>query len=168
MLTTTIPRPAPLVAATLDDGTPLDLGSLYSKGPVLVYFYPRSGTPGCTRQACNLRDNFSALTGKGVQVIGVSRDSVKAQAGFRAKQALPFRLVADKEGLMGEAFGVPRPTGNGYARMSFLVVGGMIVWVQQKARPDSQAADALAALEGLCSSSTATILHNGQHIQETL
>lgn len=149
MQTTTIPRPAPLVTATLDDGTPLDLGSLYSQGPVLVYFYPRSGTPGCTRQACNLRDNNAALASKGVQVLGVSRDSVKAQTSFREKQALPFRLVADKDGIVGDAFGVPRPTGNGYARMSFLVVGGIVVWVQEKARPDSQAADALAALERL-------------------
>lgn len=147
----TIGSTAPSANVTLDDGSLLDLALVYDKGPTLVYFYPKSGTPGCTRQACNLRDNFAALTDKGLQVVGVSRDSVKAQAGFRTKQNLPFRLVADKEGALGELFGVPRPTGNGYARQSFLVVKGKVVWLQRKAKPDSQAADALAALASFAS-----------------
>lgn len=131
----------------LDDGSLLDLARMYEAGPTLVYFYPKSGTPGCTRQACNLRDNFAALAEKGLQVLGVSRDSAKAQAGFRAKQDLPFRLVTDKDGFLGDLFGVPRPTGNGYARQSFLVINGKVAWVQRRAKPDSQAADALAALD---------------------
>jgi peroxiredoxin Q/BCP len=134
---------------TLDDASTLDLAALYAQGPLLVYFYPKSATPGCTRQACNLRDNFAELTRHGLQVLGVSRDSVTAQTGFRTKQALPFRLVADKEGTLGDAFGVPRPTGNGYARQSFLIVGGKVAWIQEKAKPDTQAADALAALKAL-------------------
>ncbi len=141
--------PAPAPSVILDDGSLLDLARLYAEGPTLVYFYPKSGTPGCTRQACNLRDNFATLTSKGLQVIGVSRDSVKAQAGFRAKQNLPFRLVADKDGLLGGLFGVPRPTGNGYARQSFLIVNGKVAWLQRKAKPDSQAADALSAFAAL-------------------
>jgi peroxiredoxin Q/BCP len=147
-----IGSPAPEVTAILDDGTGLPLAELYAKGPLLVYFYPKSGTPGCTRQACNLRDNFALLAEKGLQVLGVSRDSVSAQERFRLKQELPFRLVADKDGTLGTAFGVERPTGGGYARSSFLIVGGKIVWVQKKARPDTQAADALAALEALTAS----------------
>jgi len=142
-----IGSPAPAHTVTLDDGSLFDLAVLYAKGPTLVYFYPKSGTPGCTRQACNIRDNFAALAASGLQVIGVSRDSVAAQTGFRAKQRLPFRLVADRNGELGERFGVPRPTGNGYARQSFLVVGGTIAWLQRRAKPDSQAEDALAALE---------------------
>lgn len=141
-----IGSPAPALTVTLDDGGLFDLARVYAAGPTLVYFYPKSGTPGCTRQACNLRDNFETLAAKGLQVIGVSRDSAKAQAGFRTKQELPFRLVADKSGALGEFFGVPRPTGNGYARQSFLVVNGKIGWIQRKAKPDTQAADALAAL----------------------
>ncbi|MBN1402873.1 MAG: peroxiredoxin [Opitutales bacterium] len=141
--------PAPVLTVTLDDSSLLDLSSLYERGPLLVYFYPKSQTPGCTRQACNLRDNFELLAEKGLQVLGVSRDSVKAQTGFREKQALPFRLVADKDGALGEAFGVPRPTGNGYARQSFLIVGGKVAWIARKAKPDTQAADALEALQKL-------------------
>lgn len=138
---------APALFVTLDDGSELDISTLYAAGPLLVYFYPRSNTPGCTRQACNLRDNFSELTSHSLQVIGVSRDSVKVQTGFIAKKSLPFRLVADTDGVLGEAFGVPRPTGNGYARQSFLIVNGKVVWIARKAKPDSQAADALKALE---------------------
>jgi peroxiredoxin Q/BCP len=147
-----IGSPAPEVTALLDDGTALPLAELYAKGPLLVYFYPKSGTPGCTRQACNLRDNFALLTEKGLQVLGVSRDGVSAQERFRVKQSLPFRLVADKDGALGAAFGVERPTGGGYARSSYLIVGGKVAWVQQKARPDTQAADALAAMEALAAS----------------
>ena len=144
-----INSPAPAVTAILDDGSSLELASLYEKGPLLVYFYPKSNTPGCTRQACNLRDNFAELTEKGLQVVGVSRDSAKVQTGFRQKQSLPFHLVADTDGVLGETFGVPRPTGGGYARQSFLIVGGKVAWLQRKAKPDTQAEDALKALEKL-------------------
>jgi thioredoxin-dependent peroxiredoxin len=144
-----IGSPAPSLTVTLDDGSFLDLASIYSKGPTLVYFYPKSGTPGCTRQACNLRDNFAALTARGMQVIGVSRDSVKSQAGFRAKQNLPFRLVADKTGILGDMFRVPCMLGLVYSRQSFLIIDGKIAWIQRKAKPDTQAADALAVLESL-------------------
>lgn len=141
--------PAPEASVTLDDGSTLSLSALYGGGPLLVYFYPKSGTPGCTRQACNLRDNFADLTTHGLQVLGVSRDSVKAQTGFRTKQALPFRLAADKEGVLGAVFGVPKSLAGSYARQSFLIVDGRVVWLQRKAKPDTQAQDALAALEKL-------------------
>ncbi len=140
---------APLVVATLDDGTSIELAELYAKGPLLVYFYPKSNTPGCTRQACNLRDNFELLAEKGLQVLGVSRDSVAAQTGFRKKQELPFHLAADKEGVLGTAFGVPTPLGFAYSRQSFLIVDGKVAWIDRKAKPDTQAQDALKALESL-------------------
>jgi len=141
--------PAPAVTVTLDDGSALDLSTLYAKGPLLVYFYPKSGTSGCTKQACNLRDNFEALTDKGLQVIGVSRDSVKSQTGFRDKQSLPFHLVADKDGVLGKVFGVPCSLGNFYSRQSFLIVEGKVVWIDRSAKPATQAQDALKALEEL-------------------
>jgi thioredoxin-dependent peroxiredoxin len=144
-----INSPAPLVAATLDDGTTLELATLYAKGPLLVYFYPKSGTSGCTAQACNLRDNFEELTNHGLQVIGVSRDDEKAQTGFREKQKLPFHLVADNNNVLGNAFGVPRTLGLVYARQSFLIVDGKIAWIDRHAKPGTQAQDALAALKAL-------------------
>ena len=139
---------APTPAVTLDDGALVDLARVYDRGPTLVYFYPKSGTPGCTRQACNLRDHFADLVAKGVQVLGVSKDKLSSQARFRSRQRLPYRLVTDRNGFLGGFFGVPARSGNGYARRSFLVVKGRVAWIQKKAKPDSQAADVLGALEG--------------------
>lgn len=71
----------------------------------LIYFYPKDETPGCTQQACALRDNFEALQAKGVTVIGVSKDDVKSHAKFAAKHDLPFDILADPETKMIDAYG---------------------------------------------------------------
>lgn len=136
----------PRIDVTIESGATVNLGSAYDQGPVLVYFYPKSDTPGCTTQACNLRDNFAELADKGVTVFGVSRDTVAAQQKFKDKYNLPFNIVADFEGKVGEAFGVDQ-RGSNWARQSFLIVEGKVVWVDKKATPASQAADALAALD---------------------
>jgi peroxiredoxin Q/BCP len=138
---------APRLAVTTHTGETMDLGQLYDNGPVLVYFYPKSDTPGCTRQACNLRDNFADLEDAGVQVVGVSSDSVKAQQAFREKYSLPFTLVADEDKALGKAFGVGSIMGMAYKRQSFLIIDGKIAWRDLSASPDSQTADALAALK---------------------
>lgn len=136
---------APRIDVTLDNGEIANLGTFYDRGPVLVYFYPKSDTPGCTKQACNIRDNFQALSDKGVTVLGVSVDTVEAQKKFREKYNLPFNLVADKDKALGKAFGMSseRPV---HSRQSFLIVGGKVVWFDAKATPATQAEDALAAL----------------------
>ena len=72
----------------------------------VLYFYPKDDTPGCTAQACGLRDSWSRVAETGVQVFGVSPDSVKSHAKFRAKHDLPFRLLADDGHALAEAFGV--------------------------------------------------------------
>lgn len=136
--------PAPSVVTHL--GEPLDLAALYAAGPVLVYFYPKADTPGCTKQACNLRDNFSDLQDAGVTVVGVSTDSVKSQREFQEKYELPFLLVADEERALGKAFAVGSFMGMAYKRQSFLVVDGKIAWRDLSATPASQSADILAAL----------------------
>jgi len=138
---------APALSVVTHTGETLELADLYETGPVLVYFYPKSDTPGCTRQACNIRDNFETLQDAGVQVLGVSTDSVASQKAFREKYNLPFTLVADTNKTMGEAFGIGTFMGLGFKRQSFLIVDGTIVWRDLKASPASQAADALAALE---------------------
>ena len=73
---------------------------------VLLYFYPKDDTPGCTAEACNLRDNYSTLTATGWEVVGVSTDSVKSHDKFAAKFELPFHLLADEEKKTVEAYGV--------------------------------------------------------------
>jgi thioredoxin-dependent peroxiredoxin len=137
---------APRLTVTTHTGETLDLGALYDKGPVLVYFYPKADTPGCTKQACNLRDNFDELQTAGVEVVGVSSDSVKSQQAFQEKYSLPFALVADEDRALGKAFGVGSFMGMAYKRQSFLVVDGKIAWRDLSAKPGSQSSDALQAL----------------------
>lgn len=138
---------APAIKVVNSEGSELDLGEVYEAGPTLVYFYPKADTPGCTKQACNLRDSFEDLSDKGLQVIGVSTDGVKAQAAFKKKFSLPFTLVADHDKRLVEAFGVPLIMKGFASRQSFLIVDGMVAWRDLGASPKTQAADALAALE---------------------
>ncbi len=136
---------APAPTVTISTGESLDLAELYAEGPVLVYFYPKADTPGCTAQACNLRDSFEDLTDAGLRVVGVSADGVEAQAAFKEKYSLPFVLVADKDRALQNGFGVPGKFVP--KRQSFLVVDGKVVWRDLSAKPKTQAAEALAALE---------------------
>ena len=71
----------------------------------IIYFYPKDNTSGCTAEACSIRDNYAALTAAGYNVVGVSKDSAKSHTGFRAKYELPFRLLADTNTEMLQAFG---------------------------------------------------------------
>jgi thioredoxin-dependent peroxiredoxin len=117
-----------------------------NKGFLLVYFYPKSDTPGCTKQACSLRDSFETLTEKGVKVFGVSKDPVKAQKAFKDKYKLPFDIIADEDASVINAFGVPATMGFA-KRQAFLFKDGKLVWRDLAAATDKQAADVLAFLE---------------------
>jgi peroxiredoxin Q/BCP len=139
---------APAVKATTDTGETLDLATVYRQGTVLVYFYPKADTPGCTAQGCSLRDAYEELTDRNVIVIGVSTDSVEAQRAFKEKHRLPFTLLADTDKKVIEAFGVP--TRMGFAsRQAFLIRDGKVVWRDTSASTRQQAADVLAALQAL-------------------
>ena len=72
---------------------------------VVLYFYPRDNTPGCTAQACNLKDNFSELSRKGYKIIGVSSDSIKSHKKFEEKYALPFDLISDEDKAIHKSYG---------------------------------------------------------------
>jgi thioredoxin-dependent peroxiredoxin len=97
--------PAPDFSLTADDGSTVSSADLAGSRYVL-YFYPKDDTPGCTAQACGLRDSWSQVSETGVPVLGVSPDSVKSHARFRAKHDLPFRLLADEGHRLAEAYGV--------------------------------------------------------------
>ena len=137
--------PAPEAASVDQDGRPVSLSRLYGSGWTLVYFYPKADTPGCTAEACSLRDAFSDLTKKGVTVIGVSADSPKEQKAFRDKYHLPFTLLADADKRVIRAFGVPTTLGFA-SRQSFLIRNGKIVWRDLHASTKEQAADILKAV----------------------
>ena len=87
---------APIFKAVDQDGKAISLAD-YKGKKVILYFYPKDDTPGCTAQACNLRDNYSLLLKKGYQVIGVSTDSVKSHKKFEEKFQLPFPLISDED-----------------------------------------------------------------------
>jgi len=140
--------PAPDVTALNQDSESVSLGDLYQKGIVLVYFYPRADTPGCTKQACSLRDAFAELSDRGVTVVGVSSDRPEAQKKFQEKYSLPFTLMADTDHKIIEAFGVPTRLGIA-SRQAFLIQEAKIIWRDLKASTAEQAADVLAVLDGM-------------------
>jgi peroxiredoxin Q/BCP len=139
--------PAPDVTAPDQDGNLVNFKSVYAKGTTLVYFYPKADTPGCTKQACSLRDDWKTLREKGIQVLGVSEDKPEDQKKFQEKYTLPFTLIADTEGKVATAFGVPF-RGKVTARQSFLIKDGKIVWnMLDKTSTTTHAADVLKAAE---------------------
>ncbi len=97
--------PAPEFDLPRDGGGRLALADLKGR-PAVIYFYPKDDTPGCTKEACGFRDSWQALQDAGVQVVGVSKDSVKRHDTFRSKYDLPFPLISDGEGTLAQAFGV--------------------------------------------------------------
>ena len=137
----------PSIQANLDSGESVELSNLAEKGYVLIYFYPKANTPGCTKQACSLRDAYEQLMEKGVSVFGVSKDSVKSQSSFKEKYSLPFSLIADTKSKVIDAFGVPKKLGFA-SRQAFLFKNGSLVWRDLAASTSRQADDVLNFLEG--------------------
>ncbi len=136
---------APKLKTTDQDGKEVDLEKELGEGYSLVYFYPKADTPGCTKQACNLRDEFEAVKEAGIKVFGVSADTSEDQKKFADKYTIPFTLLADKKGEVIKAFGVPTRGPGLASRQSFLVKDGKVIWRDLKAKPTSQAQDAIAA-----------------------
>lgn len=123
----------------------MNFAELYKKGPVLVYFYPKADTPGCTAQACSLRDSYQKLSDAGLTVIGVSTDNAAAQQAFQAKYKLPFVLIPDPDQVVLKAFGVSATAGFAN-REAFLIKDGQLVWHDDSASTDKQADDVLAQM----------------------
>lgn len=136
--------PAPEVSGVNQDGATVNFADVYKKGPTVVFFYPKANTPGCTKQACSLRDAFADLSKEGVQVLGVSFDKPEAQKKFRDDFKLPYDLIADPEGKIVDAFKVDRMVKgllNLATRQCFLIKDGKVVWQDKKASTAEQADD---------------------------
>ncbi len=140
--------PAPDLKAKDQSGKTVNFKDIYAKGPTLVYFYPKADTPGCTKQGCSIRDSWTDLQGKGIQVIGVSADTVEAQKKFADKYNLPHTLIADDDGKVAAAFQVDMK-GKVTSRQSFLIKEGNIAWTMLKASTETHAKDVMAAVEEL-------------------
>jgi peroxiredoxin Q/BCP len=142
--------PAPEISGVDQNGKTINFKDVYAKGPTLVYFYPKADTPGCTKEGCSIRDAWSDLTKKGIQVLGVSEDKVDAQKAFAIKYSFPHTLIADADGKVATAFGTDFITGKPLTqRQSFLVRDGKIAWTMLKASTETQAADVIKANEEL-------------------
>ena len=144
--------PAPDFELTADDGSIVSSGELAGSRYVL-YFYPKDDTPGCTAQACGLRDSWSRVSETDVPVFGVSPDSVKSHARFRAKHDLPYRLLADEDHRLAEAYGVwieKKFMGKSYMgneRTTFVIGSdGRIEHVLPQVKPDEHVDRLLEAL----------------------
>ena len=117
---------------------------------VVLYFYPRSFTPGCTKEACSLRDGHGDLTGLKAVVLGVSVDKVEKQKDFQAKYELPFELIADDDKAVSRAYGTLAPTGLFAARKTFIISPeGRIAAVISSVEVGAHAAQVKAELEKL-------------------
>jgi peroxiredoxin Q/BCP len=135
---------APDITLTLQDGKAVKLSSLSGK-QVLVYFYPKDDTPGCTIEAQGLRDGWTDIQAAGLEVYGVSTQDAESHKAFIDKQKLPFPLVVDTDGSVAKAFHVPLK-GTFAARQSFLIgKDGKIKQVWLDVNPKEHAAAVIAA-----------------------
>jgi peroxiredoxin Q/BCP len=140
-----IGAPAPAVTFDVHTGEHISLASLKGK-PVVVYFYPKDDTPGCTVEAQEIRDLYEALKKSGATVIGVSADDQDSHRAFVEKHALPFLLASDAAGELARAFGVPLKNGRA-TRVSFVIgADGRIKRVFPQVTPKGHAAELLAAI----------------------
>ncbi len=145
-------KPAPDFELESDSGERVRLSSLRGR-PVVLYFYPKDDTPGCTRQACGIRDAWAAFQAKGAVVVGVSPDPASSHARFKAKHGLPFTLLADSDHSVAETYGVwvektlyGRKT-MGVERSTFVIAAdGTVAKVMRQVNPDTHADEVLAAL----------------------
>jgi peroxiredoxin Q/BCP len=145
-------RPAPDFTLLSDTGESVTLSSLKGRS-VVLYFYPRDDTPGCTAQACGIRDVWDELERKGAVVLGVSPDSPKKHAKFREKYGLPFTLLSDEDHAVAEEYATwveKRMYGKTYMgmeRSTFVIdADGNVASIMRKVKPADHAGDVLAAL----------------------
>jgi thioredoxin-dependent peroxiredoxin len=139
-------QPAPDFELQTDEGETVRLSDLRGK-PVVLYFYPRDDTPGCTKQACGIRDAWGQLHATGAQIFGVSVDTGAAHKKFRAKYQLPFTLLADPDRTLADAYGVGREGKQTYARSTFVIdADGNVAKVMRNVKPERHADQLLAAL----------------------
>jgi peroxiredoxin Q/BCP len=144
--------PAPDFTLPDEDGRNHSLSD-YQGGPVVLYFYPKDDTPGCTKEACGFRDDYSEYREAGVTILGISPDSSKSHTKFINKYDLSFPLLADTDRKVIELYdvwGLKKQFGRefeGVLRTTFLISGdGMIFKVFEKVRPADHSAEILAAL----------------------
>ncbi|HMP75469.1 MAG TPA: peroxiredoxin [Kiritimatiellia bacterium] len=140
---------APDFKAMSTTGSELSLAD-YAGSWLVLYFYPKSFTPGCTAQGCSLRDGFSPITEAGAKILGVSVDKLETQQKFKAEHKLPFELLADADADVAKAYGVSTLMGKMARRVTFIITpDGKIGRVMEDIKTGSHDAQVLEALKAL-------------------
>jgi thioredoxin-dependent peroxiredoxin len=142
--------PAPLIEGKDQAGKTWKLADALGHKVVLLYFYPKDDTPGCTKEACGFRDRLADLQKDNVEVVGVSFDSAESHQKFISKYNLNFPLLADTEGKIAAAYGVQMPGRNMARRVSFLIGrDGKVVHITDSPGADVHLAEMKSAIEKL-------------------
>jgi len=140
--------PAPDFELSDQHGRPVRLSQFRGKSPVVIYFYPKDDTTGCTVEACGFRDDFEKFQATGAEIIGISDDSAESHERFASKYKLPFTLLADKGGRVRKLFGVKKTLGVIPGRVTFVIDrAGVIRHVfSSQSKPARHVEEALIAL----------------------
>lgn len=142
---------APDFTLPSQDGSSVRLYDRLASGPVVLYFYPKDNTTGCTAEACAFRDSYEVFTEAGADVIGVSSDSVARHSGFASKHQLPFTLLSDQGGAVRKTYGVPATLGFIPGRVTYVIGQDRTVRhvFSSMTRISGHISDALAAIREL-------------------
>ena len=144
----TVGQAAPDFTAAASDGTQVHLKAVIGPAPIVLYFYPKDNTPGCTKEACSFRDDFAAFRKLNATVYGVSYDSVDSHKAFIGKYHLPFILLSDTDHAIAKLYGA---AGLLFAkRMTFVIdKAGQIAWINPAVNPSTHSQELQAVLEKL-------------------
>ncbi len=118
---------APEFSATAPEGETIRLADFLGKRALVLFFYPKDGTPICTKEVCSFRDSYEQFTAAGAEVIGVSGDSADGHRRFTQQHNLPFQLISDADGSLRKAFGVPKSLGLFPGRVTYVIDNAGIV-----------------------------------------
>jgi peroxiredoxin Q/BCP len=141
---------APDFAAKNQDGKVVHLADFKGR-PILLYFYPKDDTPGCTKEACSFRDEFEAFKKLGAVVLGVSGQDEKSHRAFRAKHRLPFDLLVDEDGALAKSYGIGTMFLIGLHKRRSVLIGpdGQVLKVYESVDPTTHATEVLKDLRAL-------------------
>lgn len=141
---------APDFSVAASNGTTVHLKDYAGKGNIVLYFYPKDDTPGCTKEACGIRDTFGEFKGLNAIVFGVSFDSVESHKKFIEKYKLPFVLLADTDKKVAKTYGVATDSSPVASRVTFVIdKQGKIAYVNPKVNPATNAAELRTVLNGM-------------------
>ncbi len=144
---------APDFGGPTSDGSRLGLKDFVGKKNVVLYFYPKDDTPGCTKEACSFRDNLQSIRDMGAEIVGVSLDSVQSHGRFASKYELPFPLISDQEKRISKAYGVLRDIGLSTNRVTFIIdKKGKVAKIFPKVDVTKHTEEVVAALKELSQS----------------